>query len=24
MGLFLFILIFGLAYEWRRGGMEWD
>ena len=24
MGLFLFILVFGLVYEWRRGGMEWD
>lgn len=24
MGLFLFFLIFGLIYEWRRGGMEWD
>lgn len=24
MGLFLGVLVFGLAYEWRRGGMEWD
>lgn len=24
MGIFLFILVFGLVYEWRRGGMEWD
>jgi len=24
MGIFLFVLIFGLVYEWRRGGMEWD
>ncbi len=24
MGIFLAILVFGLAYEWKRGGMEWD
>ncbi len=24
MGAFLAVLVFGLAYEWRRGGMEWD
>ena len=24
MGLFFLVLIFGLAYEWRRGGMEWE
>jgi NADH-quinone oxidoreductase subunit A len=24
MGIFLAVLIFGLIYEWQRGGMEWD
>jgi len=24
MSIFLFVLIFGLVYEWKRGGMEWD
>jgi NADH-quinone oxidoreductase subunit A len=23
MGVFLVILVVGLAYEWRKGGMEW-
>jgi NADH-quinone oxidoreductase subunit A len=23
MGFFLFILVVGLAYEWRKGGMDW-
>jgi NADH-quinone oxidoreductase subunit A len=23
MGIFLFILIFGLIYEWRKGALEW-
>jgi NADH-quinone oxidoreductase subunit A len=24
IGIFLAVLTFGLIYEWRRGGMEWD
>ena len=24
MAIFFTILVFGLIYEWRRGGMEWD
>jgi len=24
MGVFLFILIFGLVYEWRKGALDWD
>jgi NADH-quinone oxidoreductase subunit A len=24
MGIFFALLAFGLVYEWRRGGMEWD
>lgn len=24
MGVFLLILVIGLAYEWRKGAMEWD
>ncbi len=24
MGIFLLILVLGLAYEWRKGGMEWE
>lgn len=24
MGVFLFILIFGLIYEWRKGALDWD
>ena len=24
MGVFLLVLVFGLIYEWKRGGMEWD
>ena len=24
MTIFLFILVLGLAYEWRKGGLEWD
>lgn len=23
MGVFLVILVIGLAYEWRKGGMDW-
>ncbi len=23
MGVFLVILVLGLAYEWRKGGMDW-
>ena len=23
MGLFLVILVIGLVYEWRKGGMDW-
>ncbi len=23
MGMFLFILVIGLIYEWRKGGMDW-
>ena len=23
MGFFLLILVIGLAYEWRKGGMDW-
>ena len=24
MGLFLFILLIGFAYEWKKGSLEWD
>jgi NADH-quinone oxidoreductase subunit A len=24
MGLFLFILVIGFAYEWKKGALEWD
>lgn len=24
MGFFLFVLIFGLLYEWRKGALEWE
>ncbi len=24
MGLFLFILVVGFAYEWRKGALEWE
>jgi NADH-quinone oxidoreductase subunit A len=24
MGIFLFILIIGFAYEWKKGALEWD
>jgi NADH-quinone oxidoreductase subunit A len=24
MALFLAVLVFGLVYEWKRGGIEWD
>jgi NADH-quinone oxidoreductase subunit A len=24
IGIFLLILVLGLAYEWRKGGMEWE
>ncbi|MES2201412.1 MAG: NADH-quinone oxidoreductase subunit A [candidate division FCPU426 bacterium] len=24
MAVFLAVLVFGLIYEWRRGGMDWD
>lgn len=24
MGVFLVVLIVGLVYEWRKGGLEWD
>jgi NADH-quinone oxidoreductase subunit A len=24
MGLFLFILVVGFAYEWKKGALEWD
>ncbi len=24
MGVFFLILVLGLAYEWRKGGMEWE
>jgi NADH-quinone oxidoreductase subunit A len=24
MAAFLFMLLFGLAYAWKRGGLEWD
>ncbi|MEX1021205.1 MAG: NADH-quinone oxidoreductase subunit A [Litorilinea sp.] len=24
MGFFLFILIFGLLYEWRKGALDWE
>lgn len=24
MGLFVAVLAFGLAYVWRKGGLEWD
>jgi NADH-quinone oxidoreductase subunit A len=24
MGFFLFILIFGLVYEWRKGALDWE
>lgn len=24
MGIFLLILVLGLVYEWRKGGMEWE
>ncbi|MDR2216133.1 MAG: NADH-quinone oxidoreductase subunit A [Nevskiaceae bacterium] len=24
MGVFLFILVVGFAYEWKRGALEWD
>ncbi|MCB0393890.1 MAG: NADH-quinone oxidoreductase subunit A, partial [Bdellovibrionales bacterium] len=24
MGFFLIVLVYGLFYEWRAGGLEWD
>jgi NADH-quinone oxidoreductase subunit A len=24
MGIFLFILVVGFAYEWKKGALEWD
>jgi NADH-quinone oxidoreductase subunit A len=24
MGIFLFILVIGFAYEWKKGALEWD
>lgn len=24
MAVFMVLLVFGLVYEWQRGGMEWD
>jgi NADH-quinone oxidoreductase subunit A len=24
MGVFLFILVFGLVYEWRKGALDWE
>lgn len=24
MGIFVIVLILGLVYEWRKGGLEWD
>ena len=24
MGIFLFLLILGLVYEWKKGALEWD
>lgn len=24
MGFFLFILVFGLIYEWRKGALDWE
>ena len=24
MGFFLLVLVIGLIYEWKRGGMDWD
>lgn len=24
MGFFLFILVFGLVYEWRKGALDWE
>ena len=24
MGIFLFILVVGFIYEWKRGALEWD
>jgi NADH-quinone oxidoreductase subunit A len=24
MGFFLFILVVGFAYEWKKGALEWD
>jgi NADH-quinone oxidoreductase subunit A len=24
MGIFVFVLVFGLAYLWKRGALEWD
>ncbi len=24
MGIFLFILIVGFIYEWKKGALEWD
>jgi NADH-quinone oxidoreductase subunit A len=24
MGVFLFILVVGFAYEWKKGALEWD
>lgn len=24
LGVFVALLVFGLVYEWKRGGMEWD
>jgi len=24
MGIFLFVLVIGFAYEWKKGALEWD
>jgi NADH-quinone oxidoreductase subunit A len=24
MGIFLFILVVGFIYEWKKGALEWD
>jgi NADH-quinone oxidoreductase subunit A len=24
MGIFVFVLVFGLAYLWKKGALEWD